>query len=187
MLEQYFPVLLFIIVGVGIGLVLLTVGSLVGKLDHRLLNDQEWEMAQFIFRDTLPDRSQIVLTNNKIVQGIEIADHAFAMLLMLSRDLYTFYDNKQHELWQPPRPFPGIELNGRNAVIIGVGGIFTADDVRAKFEAGANLVQVYTGMIYEGPSWPSRLARELAERGTRRAGRGLSLCIRCLRCPPIAL
>src|SRR5260370_20377307 len=67
--------------------------------------------------------SNIVLTNNKIVQGIEIADHAFAMLLMLSRDLYTFYDNKQHELWQPPRPFPGIELNGRNAVVIGVGGI----------------------------------------------------------------
>ena len=43
--------------------VYITVGSLVGKLDHRLLNDQEWEMAQFIFRDTLPDRSQIVLTN----------------------------------------------------------------------------------------------------------------------------
>jgi hypothetical protein len=41
----------------------ITVGSLIGKLDHRLMNDQEWEMAQFIFRDTLPDRSEIVLTN----------------------------------------------------------------------------------------------------------------------------
>lgn len=34
-------------------------------------------------------RSGIVLTNNKIVQGPEIADHALAMLLMLSRDLYV--------------------------------------------------------------------------------------------------
>jgi dihydroorotate dehydrogenase len=45
--------------------------------------------------------------------------------------------------------------------LIGVGGIFTADDVRAKMAAGANLVQVYTSFIYEGPSLPSRLAREV--------------------------
>jgi hypothetical protein len=37
--------------------------DLIGKLHHRLLNDQEWEMAQYIFRDTLLDRSKIVLTN----------------------------------------------------------------------------------------------------------------------------
>jgi dihydroorotate dehydrogenase len=35
--------------------------------------------------------------------------------------------------------------------VIGVGGIFTADDAREKFDAGAVLVQVYTGFIYEGP------------------------------------
>src|SRR5690606_10442951 len=35
--------------------------------------------------------------------------------------------------------------------IIGVGGVFTADDVRAKLDAGASLVQVYTGFVYEGP------------------------------------
>src|SRR5690349_8276206 len=85
--------------------------------------------------------SHIVLTNNKIVQGIEIADHALAMLLMLSRDLYTFYDNKQHELWQPPRPFPGIELNGRNAVVIGVGGIGMQIAQRA-WAFGMNVVGV---------------------------------------------
>jgi hypothetical protein len=38
-------------------------GTVIGKLDHRLLNDEEWEMAQFIFGDTLLRRSQIVLTN----------------------------------------------------------------------------------------------------------------------------
>lgn len=44
--------------------------------------------------------------------------------------------------------------------LIGVGGIFTADDVRAKMAAGADLVQIYTSLIYEGPRLPSRLARE---------------------------
>jgi dihydroorotate dehydrogenase len=35
--------------------------------------------------------------------------------------------------------------------VIASGGIFTADDAREKFEAGASLVQVWTGFIYEGP------------------------------------
>jgi dihydroorotate dehydrogenase len=35
--------------------------------------------------------------------------------------------------------------------IIGVGGIMTADDALAKLEAGADLIQLYTGFIYEGP------------------------------------
>lgn len=74
--------------------------------------------------------SNIILTNNKVVQGPEIADHAMAMLLMLSRDLYHLYMNKQQELWQP-RPYPGIELSGRNAVVIGVGGIGTQIATRA--------------------------------------------------------
>jgi len=44
--------------------------------------------------------------------------------------------------------------------LIGVGGIFTADDIRAKMAAGADLVQLYTAFVYEGPGLPSRLARE---------------------------
>jgi len=43
--------------------------------------------------------------------------------------------------------------------LIGVGGIFTPDDVRAKIEAGANLVQLYTSFIYEGPFLAKKLAR----------------------------
>jgi dihydroorotate dehydrogenase len=49
---------------------------------------------------------------------------------------------------------------GPNYPLIGVGGIFTADDVRAKFIAGADLVQVYTGFVYEGPLMAKRLARK---------------------------
>jgi len=43
--------------------------------------------------------------------------------------------------------------------LIGVGGVFTEEDVRAKFEAGANLVQIYTSFVYEGPMIAKRLAR----------------------------
>jgi len=48
---------------------------------------------------------------------------------------------------------------GADYPLIGVGGVFTADDVRAKFAAGADLVQVYTGFVYEGPLMARRLAR----------------------------
>jgi dihydroorotate dehydrogenase len=54
------------------------------------------------------------------------------------------------------------QRTGPGYPLIGVGGIFTADDVRAKMAAGADLVQLYTSFIYEGPRLPSRLARELA-------------------------
>jgi len=44
------------------------------------------------------------------------------------------------------------EKSGKAFPIIGVGGIHTADDAIAKLKAGADLVQLYTGFIYEGPS-----------------------------------
>jgi phosphoglycerate dehydrogenase-like enzyme len=74
--------------------------------------------------------SDIILTNNQIVQGPEIADHAMGMLLALSRDLDRFLEDKRHRRWQQ-RPYPGIELNGRTAVIVGVGGIGTQIAFRA--------------------------------------------------------
>jgi len=66
--------------------------------------------------------SNIVLTNNKIVQGPEIADHAMAMLLMLSRRLRKYVADDQQETWDGA-VFTGIELNGKTAVVIGAGGI----------------------------------------------------------------
>jgi dihydroorotate dehydrogenase len=46
--------------------------------------------------------------------------------------------------------------------LIGVGGISTADHVRAKLDAGASLVQLYSSLVYEGPGLAARLNRELA-------------------------
>ena len=43
--------------------------------------------------------------------------------------------------------------------IIGVGGVMSVDDVREKLDAGAALVQIYTGLIYEGPGLGKRIMR----------------------------
>jgi len=48
--------------------------------------------------------------------------------------------------------------------IIGVGGIFTAEDAWEKITAGASLVQVYTGWIYEGPWMVRRILEGLLQR-----------------------
>jgi dihydroorotate dehydrogenase len=45
--------------------------------------------------------------------------------------------------------------------IIGVGGVYSAEDAIEKLEAGASLVQVYSGMIYEGPSLIKRIKKGL--------------------------
>jgi dihydroorotate dehydrogenase len=41
---------------------------------------------------------------------------------------------------------------GKDFPIIGVGGILSAADALSKIEAGANVVQIYTGLIYQGPA-----------------------------------
>ena len=66
--------------------------------------------------------SNITLTNNKIVQGPEIADHAMALLLALSRGLPKYFADTRDEKWDHG-PYNGIELRGKTAVVIGVGGI----------------------------------------------------------------
>ena len=45
--------------------------------------------------------------------------------------------------------------------IIGVGGIMSAEDARAKLDAGASLVQIYTGFIYRGPQLIGEILRAL--------------------------
>ena len=48
---------------------------------------------------------------------------------------------------------------GDRLALVGVGGVTTPQDVRDRLDAGADLVQAYTGFVYGGPLWPARLAR----------------------------
>lgn len=52
---------------------------------------------------------------------------------------------------------------GGTLPIIGVGGIFSAEDAYEHIKAGASLVEIFTGLTYEGPGLPSRIKKELAE------------------------
>ncbi|MEN9317410.1 MAG: hypothetical protein RIS35_3803 [Pseudomonadota bacterium] len=51
--------------------------------------------------------------------------------------------------------------------IIGVGGVMSADDAVSKIEAGATLVQLYTGLIYKGPGLVRECAAALARQAAR--------------------
>jgi dihydroorotate dehydrogenase len=53
---------------------------------------------------------------------------------------------------------------GTGYPIVGVGGVMSGDDARAKIAAGADLVQLYTGLIYRGPDLAGECARALRAR-----------------------
>jgi dihydroorotate dehydrogenase len=54
---------------------------------------------------------------------------------------------------------------GKEIGIIGVGGIMSAEDAIAKLQAGADLVQIYTGFIYEGPALIRNINKAILKAG----------------------
>ena len=55
------------------------------------------------------------------------------------------------------------EKSGKAFPIIGVGGIHSAKDAQEKLDAGASLVQLYTGFIYEGPTLIKKICKALVK------------------------
>jgi dihydroorotate dehydrogenase len=55
------------------------------------------------------------------------------------------------------------EKSNKAFPIIGVGGIHTADDAIEKLEAGASLIQLYTGFIYQGPALIKAINKKILE------------------------
>ncbi len=74
--------------------------------------------------------SDIVLTNAKIVQGPEIADHAFSLLLFHTRNLKQ-YSRADGWMGRARTRLPIIELRGKTLVVVGLGGIGTQIAQRA--------------------------------------------------------
>ncbi len=111
--------------------------------------------------------SAITLTNMKIVQGVEIADHAFALLLGLTRHIDTAVAAKATETWSGATFNRLQELNGKTAVVVGLGGIGMQISVRAKAFGmtviGVDPKDVPTLPFLDRTIWPDRLETVLPQ------------------------
>lgn len=101
--------------------------------------------------------------------------HHIAALIATNTTLSR--DNLTHSAQSEAGGLSGLPLQERSTAIIahiaqqtngqlpliGVGGIRTPADVQAKLDAGASLVQVYTGLVYEGPGMAGQLLRGLSD------------------------
>lgn len=95
----------------------------------------------------------VIATNTTLersaVEGMQYADEAGGLSGRPVREKSTFVVNELKRITEGKLP------------IIGVGGIDSAESAQEKFKAGADLVQVYTGFIYEGPELVKRIVSGL--------------------------
>lgn len=71
----------------------------------------------------LIESERIVLTNSRAVSGPVIADHAMAMLLMLTRNMRVHEQNQAQGRWGGRDARGGTALEGRTMLVVGLGGI----------------------------------------------------------------
>ena len=79
--------------------------------------------VEVTLRDEVVRNADFTLTSTKIIQGPEIADHAMALLLCHTRDLKFHNEQMTKVGFQRVNRLPQIELRGKTALVIGLGGI----------------------------------------------------------------
>jgi phosphoglycerate dehydrogenase-like enzyme len=99
-----------------------TISPQLFQVAHRLKWVQIYSAGVETYRFPEFIHSDVILTNCKIIQGPEIADHALALLLALTRDLNKIIPTRPKQEWAKAIYHP-LELRGKTAVVIGVGGI----------------------------------------------------------------
>jgi dihydroorotate dehydrogenase len=150
-----------------------------GRYLHQLLADLVEANAACAAQQQLAPRPLLVkiapdLTLAELDEVLTaVTDQAIAGLIAtnttLARDgLRSPYQHESGGLSGRPLRQRSLELvaaiHDRTAgqlPLIGVGGIASAADVQAMLAAGAKLVQLYTGFVYEGPRLPGRILRSL--------------------------
>lgn len=115
-----------------------------GQLDDIVEIVQETQIDGVIATNTTIDRSHLKTDKNQI-EAIGAGGVSGKVLATRSTEVIRYLSDKSN------KSFP----------IIGVGGIASAKDAIEKLEAGASLVQVYSGMIYEGPGLIKRIKKGL--------------------------
>jgi dihydroorotate dehydrogenase len=118
----------------------------VGQLDDIIEIVLETKIDGVIATNTTIDRSDLK-TSEEEVKAIGAGGVSGRVLAQRSTEVIRYLASQSNHA------FP----------IIGVGGIFNAKDAIEKLEAGASLVQVYSGMIYEGPGMVKAIKKGLAE------------------------
>jgi dihydroorotate dehydrogenase len=118
----------------------------VGQLDDIVEIVLETKIDGVIATNTTIDRS-LLTTDARQVDAIGAGGVSGKVLAKRSTEVIRFLAKQSNNA------FP----------IIGVGGIFSAKDAIDKLEAGASLVQIYSGMIYEGPGLIKRINKGLAK------------------------
>ncbi len=117
-----------------------------GQIDDIVEIVKSTKLAGVVATNTTVSREELVYTKQEAlkignggVSGAPLTSHSTEIIKQL-----------RHKL-------------GAETVIIGVGGIMTAQDAVDKIKAGADLIQIFTGFIYNGPSFVKDINRELAK------------------------
>ncbi len=116
------------------------------KISSDLTHEQIGEVLECLFENGI---SGIISSNTLLARPMVKTDEKGGLSGVPIREIATETIRFIHK-----------ETNGK-LPIIGVGGIFTGDDVREKLDAGATLLQLYTGFIYRGPHIISKIAQEM--------------------------
>lgn len=125
--------------------------SLLLKIAPDLTPDQRAAVAQLALRHSI---GGLVISNTTTARPEALAEHLKSEAGGLSGQLLK--ENACAVL----RDF--YRLTGGALPLIGVGGIASADDAWARIRAGASLVQVYTGLVYEGPALVPQILKGLS-------------------------
>ncbi|MFT5480694.1 MAG: dihydroorotate dehydrogenase [Bacteroidia bacterium] len=115
------------------------------QIDDILVLVEEYKLAGIVATNTTISRSDLN-TSADIVEAMGAGGLSGKPVQSRSDEVVAYIRSKNKEI-----------------TIIGVGGIQTGEDAMQKIEAGADLVQVYSCFIYEGPKMISRITRRLAE------------------------
>lgn len=105
---------------------------------------KETFLTGLIISNTTINRSGL-LTSEKEIEAIGAGGLSGKPLLQKSNDV----------LWYVRR------IAGKDLVLIGAGGVLNGDDANSKFDRGASLVQVYSGLIYEGPGFVKNILKTI--------------------------
>lgn len=113
-----------------------------GQLDDIVEIVLETKIDGVIATNTTIDRSQLKTSPSKVA-AFGAGGVSGKVLAKRSTEVIRYLSEKSN------KAFP----------IIGVGGIYSAEDAIDKLEAGASLIQIYSGMIYEGPGLIKRIKK----------------------------